>query len=391
MLTGITVVDFTRHLPGPFCTMRLADLGAEVIKIESYPDGDPGRSYSPHVDGTGALYLSANRNKKSVMLDLKAPLGRELAFALASQADVVVESFRPGVMHHLGLDCDSLQQAKPELVYCSITGYGQSGAMHQLSGHDLNFQAVSGFLSTNRDAEGRPVVSEIPIAEYAAGIYAAEQVCAALVRRYRTGMGAYLDIAATDLLASWMGVHALMAGEGRFEGTNVMFKNLLNYHVYETADGRYVALAALEEKFWHNFCRAVGREDWETLADIRIAANPEIYEEMKALFLTRTQSEWNELGGEVDCCLTAVEEMDTWLESMFVTGRELAFSLPYRQVREIMQVRTERFRPRNSMTSPPACGADTHEVLRTKLQCTEKQLEQYAQSGIIPKGEKNLR
>ncbi|MCK9909445.1 CoA transferase, partial [Microbacteriaceae bacterium K1510] len=140
MLTGITVVDFTRHLPGPFCTMRLADLGAEVIKVEAYPSGDPGRTMGPDVGGTGALFLSSNRNKKSVMLNFREQEGRDLAFALAAQADVVVESFRPGVMQHLGLDFASLQEAKPELIYCSVTGYGQSGPMHQLGGHDLNYQ-----------------------------------------------------------------------------------------------------------------------------------------------------------------------------------------------------------------------------------------------------------
>jgi crotonobetainyl-CoA:carnitine CoA-transferase CaiB-like acyl-CoA transferase len=386
MLTGITVVDFTRHLPGPYCTMRLADLGAEVIKVEAYPDGDPGRVMGPGIAGTGALFLSANRNKKSVQLNLRAPEGRELAFALAAQADVVVESFRPGVMHHLGLDFATLQEAKPDLVYCSLTGYGQNGAMHQLGGHDVNYQAISGFLSANRDAEGRPVVSEVPIADLAAGLYAAEQICAALVQRYAKRQGAYLDIASADLLASWMGLHAVLAEYGRISALSQFLKGLFNYNIYETADGKYVALAALEEKFWHNFCRAVGREDWETLEGTAIADYPDVYEEMKALFLTRTQQEWSELGMEVDCCLTAVEEMDTWRDSIYVDSRELCFSLPYAERIKALQVRTERLRPLAQMAPPPVCGKDTHEVLRGKLQCTEEQLTRYVKHGIIPEG-----
>lgn len=386
MLTGITIIDFTRHLPGPFCTMRLADLGAEVIKVEAYPAGDPGRTMGPNIAGTGAFFLSTNRNKKSVLLNFREQEGRDLAFALAAQADVVVESFRPGVMQHLGLDFASLQEAKPDLIYCSITGYGQSGPMHQLGGHDLNYQAISGFLSTNLDAEGRPVVCEVPIADMAVGIYASEQICAALVQRSITLQGAYLDIASADLLASWMGLHAVLAQHGQLPSLHQFLKGLLNYNVYETADGRFVALAALEEKFWHNFCRAVGREDWESLDGAPLEEYPDVYEEMKALFLTRTQAEWSELGMEVDCCLTAVEEMDGWEESMYVSGRELSFSVPYQGIRETLQVRTERNRSISSMTPPPVCGQETHEILQTKLQCTPDQLVRYVKYGIIPKG-----
>lgn len=386
MLTGITVVDFTRHLPGPFCTMRLADLGAEVIKVEAYPDGDPGRSMGPCIAGTGALFLSANRNKKSVQLNLHAPEGRELAFALAAQADVVVESFRPGVMHHLGLDFATVQEAKPDLVYCSLTGYGQSGSMHQLGGHDLNYQAISGYLSANRDAEGRPVISEVPIADLAAGLYAAEQICAALVQRSIKGQGAYLDIASADLMASWMGLHAMLAAYGEMSALNQFLKGLFNYNIYETADGKFVALAALEEKFWHNFCRAVGREDWETLEQTGIADHPDVYEELKSLFLTRTQQEWSDLGMEVDCCLTAVEEMDTWRHSTYIDSRQLIFTLPYDERLKTLQVRTERHRPVEQMIPPPVCGRDTHQVLQGKLQCTREQVERYVKRGIIPKG-----
>jgi succinate--hydroxymethylglutarate CoA-transferase len=384
MLTGITVVDFTRHLPGPFCTMRLADLGAEVIKVEAHPDGDPGRSMGPQLDGTGAFFLSSNRNKKSVAINLRSAEGRELAFSLARQADVVVESYRPGVMHHLGLDYERLHQAHPHIVYCSLTGYGQDGAMYQLGGHDLNYQAVSGFLSTLRDQEGRPVISEVLIADYAVGLYAAEQICAALVRRYTQGKGAYLDVASVDLLASWMGLHALLSHTGQEKAMHQFLKGLIAYNVYETADSRYVALAALEEKFWQNFCRAVGREDWETLHGVSIVEHPELYEEMKALFLTRTQMEWNELGSEVDCCLTAVEEMDTWAQSQYITSRDSLFTLPYERSAELLQVRTERQRSVYGMTQPPRLGEHTREVLKEKLRCTDRQLADYEQRGVIP-------
>lgn len=386
MLAGITVVDFSRYLPGPYCTMRLADMGAEVIKVEGYPACDPGRTTGPQVDGCGVLYVSTNRNKRAIALNLRTAEGRELAFALARQADVLVESYRPGVMRHLGLDYESLRAVKPDMIYCSLTGYGQSGTMHQLGGHDLNYQAISGFLSATRDADGRPVVSEVPIADYAGGLYAAEQICAALVRRERTGEGCFLDIASVDVLATWMGLHVMLTHAGEPDGMRSFLNSLINYRVYETADGRYVALAALEEKFWHNFCHAVGREDWEGYAGQSVDECPDVYEELKALFLTRTQAEWSELGVEVDCCLTAVEEMDTWADSTYVTGRQLVIPMPGQQSGRILHVRGERLRPVDDHLPPPAYGADTHDVLRSRLGLTDDELRHYADHGIIPQG-----
>lgn len=352
MLTDLMVVDFTWNLSGLYCTKRLADLGAEVIRIEAYAEGDLGRKGRAGTAGETSLLPQRSANhRKRVGLNLRTPVGRELAFALAAQADVVVESFRPGVMHHLGLDYDSLVQANPGLIYCSITGYGQTGTMHQLGGHDLNIQAVSGFLAENCDSDGVPIVGMLPISHYACGLYGAEQICAALVQSKRRGGGSYLDIAAADLLADWLNTHAEMQGAQNGERDLFPLKGRINYQVYETADGRYVALAAPEEKYWLNFCHAVGRADWELLTDLRIAVSPEIYEEMKTLFLTRTQAEWSELGAEVDCCLTAVEEMD----------------MDHGHVHAVSWY-----------------GEDTYEVLRQKLQCSEKQMKQYAQNGIIP-------
>ncbi len=389
MLSGVTVVDFSRYLPGPVCTLRLADMGAEVIKVEAYPVGDPGRQMGPMTEDGSILYLCSNRGKRSVAIDLRTEEGRKLAHGLASKADVVVESYRPGVMSHLGLDYESLKKGKPDLIYCSLTGYGQSGSMHQLGGHDLNYQAVSGFLGVTRDSSGKPVFSEIPLADYVGGMYAAEQICAALVRRAIKGQGAYLDIASVDALASWMGMHAILADLGREVTMNQFLFDLFSYNVYETADGKYVALASLEDKFWLNFCRAVGRPDWEDIQERSISRYPEIYEEMKALFLTRTQAEWNELGMEVDCCLTAVEEIETWATSPYVTSRQLTFSLSTQHSESLLQIKTLPTSAAGRMSPPPAYGADTHHVLKEKLGLSEADLHQYASQRIIPEGEDN--
>jgi len=378
MLTGITVVDFSRHLSGLICAMRLAELGAEVIEIESHAPED---SISQAADkegtkgGKGGFFLRSRRKHKSISLNLRTAEGKALAFALARQADVVVESYRPGVLRHLGLDYDRLWEVHPAVVYCSLTGYGQSGEWYQAGGEDLNIQAVSGFLSMLRDAEGRPIVAELPIAEYAAGLYASEQICAALVQRFRTGRGAYLDVAQADLLSSWTGLHVLLNQAKPGEGTPP--KGLLSYQVYETADGQFVALAAREEKYWHNFCRAVGRDDWETLHEAAVFEHPDVYEELKALFLTRTQAEWSELGAEADCCLTAVEEADRWAENAYARSREVADSLPLLEFREGEAALANR--------RWPSWHADhTREVLMKRLKLTAEDVRSLKERGVIP-------
>ncbi|MEJ8544487.1 CaiB/BaiF CoA transferase family protein [Brevibacillus borstelensis] len=374
MLTGITVVDFSRHLPGPFCTMRLADLGAEVIKVETYPSGDPGRVMGPRIGQTGAMFLSTSRNKQSMAINLRTSIGKELAYELARQADVVVESFRPGVMKLLGLDYERLSQNHPSIVYCSLTGYGQSGPMRQLGGHDLNFQAVSGFLSTIRDEDGKPVIAEVPIADYAGGMYASEQICAALVRRFQSGEGAYLDLSLVDSLSSWMGMHALFAQYSAGAEMARFFKGRLAYQIFETAEGKYVVLAALEEKFWLNFCRAVGREDWEGLHGVRLDEYPHVYEELKALFLSRTQQEWGELGSEVDCCLTPVAEMEQDRADEHGKGLEVHAQSALAGKEEL----------NGDTASQAEYGANTWQVLRRKLGLPVEKLEELGRDGVIP-------
>lgn len=387
MLTGVTVVDFSRHLPGPICTMRLADLGAEVIEVEAFREDEHASAVFPSPSAareTGAFSLRSHRNHKSISLNLRTDEGKALAFALARQADVVVESYRPGVMRHLGLDYDRLWAAHPAVIYCSVTGYGQSGEMHQLGGHDLNVQAVSGFLSLLRDASGKPVLADIPLSDYALGLYASEQICAALVQRARTGRGAYLDVAAADLLAAWVGLQAIFTACQATASTNQSKKGLLAHQVFEAADGQYVALAAVEERYWLSFCRAVGRADWEAYHRGTIAEHPELWEELKALFLSRTQAEWNELGSEVDCCLTAVEEMENWSNIRYVSEREIAYTLPFLDKREPTGAAKSPSPGASDRKAPPWHADCTAELLRRKLNITDEGLRKLKRQGVIP-------
>ncbi|MET3288212.1 UNVERIFIED_CONTAM: succinate--hydroxymethylglutarate CoA-transferase [Brevibacillus sp. OAP136] len=382
MLSGITILDFTMNMPGPYCSMRLADLGATVIKVETLPLGDPQRAQPPLINGTGAGFLALNRNKKSIALNLRAKEGKELAFGLARQADVVLESYRPGVMKLLGLDYHAIRRVNPAIVYGSITGYGQRGPLSQAGVHDLNVQAQSGMLANDLENH-RPLLPRVPVSDYATGIYAAEQVCAALVQKERQGIGAFLDIAAIDVVASWMGQHAMLIAEGRGREAEKLGQKQLMYGMYETADARFVAFAAVEEKFWVNFCHAVGREDWEALSHLDAWSVAELQEEVRSLFLTRTQSEWHELGLEVDCCLTAVEEMDTLLDNPFWHGRELLSAQEKGEWANILQVRTTMHETNEHFSPPPTLGANTFDILRERLHMTDRQLRAYEAVGLI--------
>ncbi|MDN4593653.1 CaiB/BaiF CoA transferase family protein [Polycladomyces subterraneus] len=300
LLHGIRIVDFSWYLPGPFATQRLVDRGAEVIKVEP-PGGDPARRMP-------AVFHAYNRGKKSVVIDLKQRAGKEAALRLIADADVVVESFRPGVMAQLGLGYEQVRKVKPDIVYCSITGYGQTGPMSGLASHDLNYVSLSGALSQIKDDKGRPVHPVLTWADLIGGIAASEAIATALFRRERSGEGAHLDISLTGAMSSLMAHYWYQP-----EGIPFLSGQIVNYAIYETADGRYVSLAALEEKFWERFCKHSGREDWlQAYFSPATEENP-VYEEIKRWFRSRPLQDWEAWGLEADCCLTPIlEPKEVW-------------------------------------------------------------------------------
>jgi alpha-methylacyl-CoA racemase len=323
-LQGIRVIDFTSLLPGPYATLRLAELGAEIIKIEPPNGGDPARHFSPKIDGTGAIFLANHRNKQSLVLDLKTQDGRTAALSLMEEADVVIEGFRPGVMRKLGLDYDAVRAINPRIVYCSLTGYGQAGPLAHLAGHDLNYVALSGVLSQLRGEDGRLVMPSVQLGDIVGGIVASEAILAALVHRGRTGEGAYLDVAMTDALAGMLTYQALVQqATGYQNGIPQLNGTVVCYHLYDTADGRTVSLGALESKFWRNFCEAVGKPEWMDGQFSEAVDGEPVYEEVKALFRSRTLTEWAEFGLQVDCCLQPVWDVGEFLESDYAKARHI--------------------------------------------------------------------
>lgn len=259
-LDGLRVVDFSRLLPGPWCTQMLADLGAEVIKVES-PEGDPSRHNPPRQQAHSAYFAGVNRGKRSVVLDLRSPDGAEAARRLIARADILVESFAVGVAQRLGIDYATARVLKPDLVYCSISGFGQNGPLAESPGHDLVVQAGSGVLGVG-PAGAMPAFQA---ADYAGGTFALIGILSALHRRRSSGEGAYLDIAMFDGLLA-MGDIALTGALARANGQSgtpmmEVWGGNPRYAIYPTADGRHVAVSLLEKRLWARFCDAIGRAD----------------------------------------------------------------------------------------------------------------------------------
>ncbi|MGJ3221306.1 CaiB/BaiF CoA transferase family protein [Geobacillus thermoleovorans] len=303
MLHGIVVVDFSHYLPGPFASWRLAQLGAEVIKIEP-PSGDRLRPFAE-----GRLFAAYNAGKKSIGLDLKTDAGREQARRLAARADVVIESFRPGVMARLGLGYDDMCRMNEQIIYCSISGFGQQSSRSLLGSHDLNYMALSGLLAQLADERGRPVHPKITLADFIGGMAAAERILAALFARERTGKGAHLDVSLVDGLAAMMAGHfAIEHGGGPKTGLSELSGEVVCYQLYETKDGRYMSLAALEPHFWQRFCEAVGHPEWTEAQWAPARSGEAVYDELAALFREKTLDEWSAFAEAVDVCLAPVLE-----------------------------------------------------------------------------------
>ncbi|MCL5982575.1 MAG: CoA transferase [Firmicutes bacterium] len=377
LLKGIRVLDLTRLYPGPFCTMLLADMGAEVIKVESPSEGDYMRLMGP-MDGELSLYFRLlNRNKKSMTLNLKKQEGVELFLRLAREADVVVEGFRPGVVEALGIGYQAVQSANPEIIYCSISGYGQDGPYRERAGHDINYIALAGILGLTGSKEGPPVVPSVQIGDVGGGSQmAVMSILAALLARFRGGGGRYLDVAMLDGLVAWLPLAAaeLFAGRSAERGGMMLNGGVACYGVYRTADDGYMSLGALEPKFWAEFCRAVGRED--LAAQQYQPDQKSLQQEVAAIFSSRSRREWEEIFGPVDACCEPV------------LGLAEAFAHLQSQARGLLGSQVLAFpvkisgQDRRPDGPSPCLGQHTQEVLRAACY-TEQEIALLVSQGIV--------
>lgn len=306
-LQGVRVLDLSQYIPGPFATLLMADFGAEVVKIEPL-HGDPMRSFGPaDADGISPFYKVLNRNKTVVRMDLKSVEGKAHLRDMVAAADVVLESFRPGVMERLGFGPQVLRQINPGLVHCALSGFGQTGPHALRAGHDMTYLALTGGLAVNGPAEAPSIVFP-PLADHAGAMHAVMAMLAALVRKQRTGQGMTLDLSLFEsaLHLGYLGLTLdLRGGLGR--ETDLLNGGAAYYRIYRCADGRFAAFAPIEEKFWAAFCAAVDRPDW---LNRQTEAFPQtaLIADVAALFATRPLAEWEEILRAADCCFEPVLE-----------------------------------------------------------------------------------
>ena len=372
-LDGVRVLDLSRLLPGGFCSLLLADFGADVLKVEDTGMGDYIRWATPYHDGASesarsALFLALNRGKRSVRVNLKEERGREVMLRLVREHDVLLESFRPGVLDRLGVGYERLKQENPGLVYCAITGYGQDGPNAQRSGHDMNYLGLGGLLGLSGERGGPPVQAAGQIADLGGGaLMAAFGVMAALRERERSGEGQLVDVSMFDGALSWLALVAaryLCDGEVPGRGGLELAGGLICYRPYECRDG-WVTLGALEPKFWAAWCRGVGREDLVERQFEPLGSGA--HAEVQRIFAGRTRDEWREFASHHDCCLEPVLDLDEALDSELVRAREMVVEMdqPGTDGVRLLGVPVKLSRTPGAPAGPgPALGEHTHEVLR---------------------------
>jgi alpha-methylacyl-CoA racemase len=361
-LTGVRVLDLTRLLPGPFCTMLLADMGADVIKVEEPGTGDYMRWTPPLIDGQSALFNAVNRNKRSVTLNLKSDSGRELLLRLVEHADVLVEGNRPGVMERLGLGWETIHNRNPKLVMCSITGYGQDGPFASRAGHDLNYMATAGALGLNATRGGPPVPLAVQVADVGGGgLQPAVAILGALLGVHRGGEGRLLDVSMTDGAVTWLALElaATGAGEDAGRGDHRLTGRYACYRVYACKGGGFYSVGALEPKFWVTLCQAVGKPE---LVDLQFAGGAErahVHAEMEAVFASRTRDEWQrELDGREVCCEPVLELGEVESHPQIAARRLIEREGDQVEVRPAIPMRADWRR-----LDAPALGEHTAEIL----------------------------
>lgn len=374
-LSDVKVLDLTRLLPGGFCSLLLADLGAEVLKVEDTGMGDYIRWAPPYYGdeseqelGTrSSLYLALNRGKRSVRLDLKSDAGREALLRLVERYDVVLDGFRPGVLDKLGVGYERMREANPALVFCAITGYGQDGPYAERAGHDMNYLGLVGLLGLTGAKDGPPVQSGGQIADLGGGaLMAAFGVLAALHERRRSGEGQMVDISMADGALSWLALVAgryFCDGEAPRRGEQQLAGGLLCYYPYEAADG-WVTCGALEPKFWAAFCEGVGRPD---LIEAQFEApGSEAWTKVAEVFRGRSRAEWKAFNDEYDCCIEPVLDVGEALDSELVRARGMVSEIEQPGLGAVRQLGlpVKMSRTPGDPTRPaPAFGEHTDEVL----------------------------
>ncbi len=367
-LEGIRVLDLSRLLPGPYCTMLLADFGADVIKIEEPGKGDYSRSFPPFLKEFGYWHLQLNRNKRSVVLNLKTDAGRRAFLELVKTADVVVESYRPGVLQRLGVDYEAAKAVNPRIIYCSLTGYGKKGPLAQQADHDIGYVSLAGITAMSGEAQGKPAIPGVLMADMNAALAAGMSIMIALRHAQHTGQGQEIDISLYNVAMTLMpGAASLYFGSGFVaeRGNNWLTGANANYNIYATKDGRYLAVGCLEKKFWTNLCNVLQRTDMVDAVDDN-SRHTWLKQQLAQEFLKHTLAEWQELLKGRDTCVTPVLDFAEAVAAEQTQANDMVLDVEdaelgnYKQLGFAMKLSTT---PAALNKRAPRLGEDTQQVL----------------------------
>ncbi|MES2141159.1 MAG: CaiB/BaiF CoA-transferase family protein [Bacteroidota bacterium] len=379
-LTGVKILDLTRLLPGPMCTLHLADMGADVLKIEELSIGDYSRLMPPMQNKNSVFFHAVNRNKRSIAIDLTKEEGRLLFLKLSETADIIVESFRPGVVNKLGIDYETLKKNNPKLIYCSITGYGQTGPYRDKAGHDINYCAYTGVLDRK---EEQPFIPNFQIADVVGGsLNAAMGILAALVQQKTTGEGQYIDVSIMDGILA----HATTALAQVDHGEHGFLTGALPcYSIYETSDKKFMALGALEFKFWERFCKAIDRPDLVIFHMVAEEQAQKVFIEVSTIFESNTQQFWTEKFKDIDCCVSPILSLKEALNNEQVQARNMVTVKNHPQEGDVLQfslpLKFSSFQFEVEQ-SAPELGEHTEAELQ-KIGCSESEIKELRKNKII--------
>ncbi len=382
-LKGVRILDLSRLLPGPLATQLLADIGADVIKVEDPKAPDYARFMAPHYKEIGLTYLSLNRSKQSLAIDLGSAEGKRIFWDLLKTVDIVVDSFRPGVLEKLEIDYETAKSHKQDIIYVSVTGYGHGNALSKKAGHDINYLGHAGVLATNGDKE-KILQTGVQIADIAGGSYPTVIAClSALISRSTTGKGQFVDVAMVDCslpLMSFYMAEVLNAQKTYQRQEHVLAGALPNYNIYCCKDGKWIALGSLEPKFWKGFCELVEHPEW-----FNRMFDSQMKDELQSLFMTKERDEWVAFAQSADICLTAILEMDELSSDNYLADRKMFVEHThpvYGTYQGIAQPIKFLGTPESNGWAPPMLGEDNDDVLKS-LGYSEDEILRLKEKGAI--------
>ncbi len=400
-LEGKVILDLTRMLPGPYCSMILADLGAEVIRVEDpkYPYANPPPFFQKGRYRESAFNSILMRNKKSITLNLKKEKAREVFYELVKKADVVLDTFRPKVTNKLKIDYDTLSSINPSIICCSLTGYGQNGPYEQIAGHDLNYIGICGILNLNRDRlilgqedqERAPIIPGIQAADIGGGLVSAIGILGAIIERDNNPekKGQYIDISMTDSVFSFMPMAAAYhfskdLNDG-IKTQNPLHGNFPSYSVYKTKDNKFVSVGVIEVKFWRELCNGLTREDLKLKQTAQGEEKEWVFQELQKEFLKKTQKEWMEIFKDLDACVMPIKSFAEACEDPQIKVRKMVIEMEHPKFGKIQNVGSPIKYSRTPLmirNFAPKVGKNTKEILKS-LNYNDEDISNFKRKGII--------